>query len=277
MQSGYQTQQQDQYSIGLARQLAERGSFQIDYVRARGRFMPMSRRINYFQDPTTLLPLNPSAYGRPFPAYGNITRLESSGRSAYDGIQSAFAWRRGANGRVDVNVSYTLSWTKTSADVDRFGFVNNPFNVDAEYATSLNDQRHRVVASVQSSLPWDLTLSGIFLVGSPYPVNITTSLDPFRLGYTGRWLDASGNTLAKNSVRTGKWDSKLDIRAMKAIRGGKVRVDGIVDVLNLLNQTNYDPRQYGTVYGTTRYLQPGSSTNLFYQPRSVQLGFRVSY
>jgi hypothetical protein len=277
MQGGYQTHHQDQYSIGFAQQLAERGSFQIDYVRARGRFLPMSRRMNYFQDPNTLLPLNPSVYGRPFPTYGNITRLESTGRSAYDGIQTAFVWRRGPNSPFDVNVSYTLSWTKTSADVDRFGFVNHPFNVDGEYATSLSDQRHRMVASVRSSLPWDLAVSGIFLVGSPNPINITTSLDPFRLGYTGRWLDASGNTLAKNSERTGKWDSKLDIRVMKTIRAHKVRVDGIVDALNLLNQKNYDPRQYGNVYGTTRYLQPGSSTNLFYQPRSVQLGFRVSY
>jgi hypothetical protein len=237
----------------------------------------MSRQINYFQDPQTGLPLNPTVAGRPFPLYANVTRLESTGKSAYDGLQFGLNWRRGPKGWFDINASYTLSWTKTSADADRFGFVNHPFDVDAEYATSTNDQRHRVVVSFQSTLPWDINLSGVFLVGSPYPIDVRTTLDPFRLGYTGRWLDAAGNTLAKNSERTGKWDSKVDVRLSKAVKAGPIRVDGIVDVLNILNQKNYDPRQHGNIYGTTQYLRPGSSANLFYQPRSVQLGFRVSY
>ena len=34
---------------------------------------------------------------------------------------------------------------------------------------------------------------------------------------------------------------------------------------------------YGTNPFAMTYLQPSSSTNLFYQPRQVQLGFRVTY
>jgi hypothetical protein len=34
---------------------------------------------------------------------------------------------------------------------------------------------------------------------------------------------------------------------------------------------------YGTNVFSKTYLQPASSTNLFYQPRQVQLGFRISY
>jgi len=49
----------------------------------------------------------------------------------------------------------------------------------------------------------------------------------------------------------------------------------MVDVFNALNIKN--ATGYATNYFSKTYLQPSSSTNLFYQPRQVQLGFRLSY
>ena len=50
---------------------------------------------------------------------------------------------------------------------------------------------------------------------------------------------------------------------------------GVLDVFNLFNTRNLTG--YTPNYFSRTYLQPSSSTNLFYQPRQVQLGFRITY
>lgn len=272
--SDYEIHRQDQLSIGVAQELNPRIALQADFVYSKGRSVPMSRRVNYFEDPAGGLPLDPTIHGRPYPTYGVVTRNESTGKSEYAGLQVAVNVRQSW---LKASANYTLAWTKVSTDTDRFGAVNNPFNVEDEFARSTKDQRHRFVLAFMSSLPWDINLSGILLAGSDYPVDIQTNRDPFRLGYTGRWLDSTGAVLPKNGARTGQSDFKLDLRLSKAVQAGPVRFEGIVDVLNVLNTENFNAASYGNIFGTPRYLQPGASGLLFYQPRSVQLGLRVSH
>jgi hypothetical protein len=273
MDSNYDTPVQDQYSIGIATQIGERYAAQADYVRTNGSHLQMSRNINLFEDPVLHVPLNPTIHGRPYPQFTDITRYETWGESRYDGLQLGFSGRRGG-GHFDFSGTYTLSWTKGHTNANRFGTVNNPFNFDDEYSYLTTDQRHRFQASGAAYLPWNITVSSIFFAGSPKPLNVTTSLDPFRTG-TGRWLDALGNTLPKNGERTLKNDYKLDVKLVKALDIRGVRLHGSVEVFNLLNTENWG--SYGTTFGTSTYLVAGSSTNLFYQPRQVQFGMRVTF
>jgi hypothetical protein len=60
---------------------------QIDYVHSRGWNEPMTPLVNFFEDPVTHFPQTPARFGRPFPAYTNITMTTSTGKSAYDGLQ----------------------------------------------------------------------------------------------------------------------------------------------------------------------------------------------
>jgi hypothetical protein len=71
------------------------------------------------------------------------------------------------------------------------------------------------------------------------------------------------------------WDRKLDIRLAKAVKVRHLTVQGMIDVFNALNTRN--ATGYATNYFSRTYLQPSSSTNLFYQPRQIQFGLRVSY
>ena len=50
--------------------------------------------------------------------------------------------------------------------------------------------------------------------------------------------------------------------------------EGIVDIFNVLNTWNLT--NYGTNFYGATYLRPANSTNIFYQPRQVQLGFRIT-
>jgi len=58
---------------------------------------------------------------------------------------------------------------------------------------------------------------------------------------------------------------------------GRARVQGMLDIFNVFNTPNYDPTTYGAQFGTRTYLQPAYSSNLFYQPRMLQIGARLTF
>jgi len=152
--------------------------------------------------------------------------------------------------------------------------VTNPFNLADEWAFSASDQRHRFAINSQTRLPGNVQVAAVMFAGSKRPINTRTNLNPFGTG-TGRWLNAAGATIPRNSERTAKNDYKLDLRASKTVPVGRVRLQGILEAFNVLNTKNLTG--YNGVFGSNTYLQPSSSTDIFYQPRQVQLGFRVSY
>lgn len=257
--------------------MSSRYGFQADVVHQEGRNIQMSRSINFFENPALHVPINPLVAGRPFPQFVNITRYESTGHSQYDGLQLGFTGRRGPDGRFDFQAGYTLAWTKGSTDANRFGAVNNPFNLEDEYSYTVADQRHRILVNATTYLPWDVNASVIVFAGSPRPINITSNLDPFGTG-AGRWLDATGRVLPKNGARSLYWDRKVDVRLTKNVRmAGRATVQGMLDVFNIFNTANYNPSSYSSVFGTATYLRPGFSSSLFYQPRMAQVGIRVTY
>ena len=272
MDTDYQTPKQDQVSIGFAHQMGERYSVQADYVHTRGSNQQMSRNINVFENEAQNTPLDPSINGRPYPEYLDITKSETWGESRYDGLQMAFTRRH--DRRFQADATYTLSWAKGHTNANRFGTVNNPFNPDDEYSYLTTDQRHRASLSGTAFLPWQTTVSAIFFAGSPKPLNITTNLDPYRTG-TGRWLGNRGEVLPKNGERMLKSDYKLDLGLVKSFRFRQIQLQGRLDVFNVLNTENWG--SYGTTFGTSTYLAPGSSTNLFYQPRQFQFGARMTF
>lgn len=278
IQNDFGTPVNDRVSIGVARQFGTRYAVQADVVHAEGRDEPMSPSINFFEDPETGLPLDPAVHGRPYPDYVSVTSYQSTGKSRYDGLQVGFSGRPGQSGwtsRLQFTGSYTLSWTWNNHSNNRGGGATNPFNLDDEWSFAGTDQRNRFTLNAITTLPYDVQFSVIYFAGSPRPINISTNLDPFGLGYSGRWLDAAGNTLPRYGERTEAWDHKLDLRLSKRVRVGRMSLEGVVDVFNVLNRFNLT--SYGTNYFSRTYLQPSNSTNLFYQPRQVQLGFRISY
>jgi hypothetical protein len=271
LDNNYETPQNDQESIGLSQQLGSRYAMNVDYVHSRGWNEPMTPSVNFFENPVTHLPEDPTIYGRPYPQYTNITLTSSTGRSQYDGLQVGFTGR--AN-RVQFQGSYTLSRTLDNHNGNRGGTPTNWFNLADEFTYSSSDQRHRFVGNMLTTLPYGLQFSAIYFVGSPRTINVTTNLDPFHLGYSGRWLDAAGDTIPRNSART-TTDQKVDFRISKTLKVQRYAIQGVLDIFNVFDTQNNGT--YGMTYGSRTYLQPSTSTNLFYQPRQIQLGIRFIY
>ena len=54
-----------------------------------------------------------------------------------------------------------------------------------------------------------------------------------------------------------------------------MRLQGLVEAFNIMNTENLS--NYNGVFGSRTYLQAANTTDTFYQPRQLQLGFRVTY
>jgi hypothetical protein len=134
--------------------------------------------------------------------------------------------------------SYTLSWTYSDHESNRFDSVTNPFNLADEWAFSASDQRHRFIVNGVTRFRGDIQAGMIFFAGSKRPINTRTNLDPLGAG-VGRWLDATGRTIPRNSERTTKNDYKLDLRLSKEVRVGHLRLEGLLEAFNVLNTKNF--------------------------------------
>ena len=153
--------------------------------------------------------------------------------------------------------SYTLSWTYSDHESNRFDGVTNPFNLADEWSFSASDQRHRFVTNASTMFPWGFQVSTIFFVGSTRPINTRTTLDPFGSG-TGRWLDATrprripAAPCRATANAPQKNDYKLDLRVTKTFNvTNRVRLQGIVEAFNILNTenlTNYNGIVTATTY-----------------------------
>ena len=66
----------------------------------------------------------------------------------------------------------------------------------------------------------------------------------------------------------------MDVRLQKRFTlVGRANIDGLLEVFNLFNHANYG--SYTGLESSPQYGQPSFNPNVAYQPRMVQVGFRL--
>jgi hypothetical protein len=65
------------------------------------------------------------------------------------------------------------------------------------------------------------------------------------------------------------------MRVQRRIAFDRFTITPLVDVFNLFNHANYG--SYTTSESNSRYGQPNTNSNVAYQPRTLQLGFRTTF
>ena len=133
-------------------------------------------------------------------------------------------------------------------------------------------------------LPKDIELSSIVTVGSGRPYNILAGVDLNADGDGGA-TDRARATLADiaTSVRrnagTLPAQAAVDVRLARRFRVGRASVDGIFEVFNLFNRSNYTA--VNNVFGTGSYpASPAPTFGQFTQaapPRQVQLAVKIGF
>jgi len=140
-----------------------------------------------------------------FPLVSNITQQESSGTSLTKNFSVQYRVQNKLILRKKVQIGGTVSWNMNWA-MDDNGTPLNPYDLDAEWGRSSQDQRHRITGSLNIRVPGNMQFSFSGLSwGSGRPYSITT----------GR--DENGDTSSNDRARGYKKNSETGPSAFQPI------------------------------------------------------------
>jgi hypothetical protein len=208
-----------------------------------------------------------------YPDWGIVTMHLPEGWSNYHGVQTALTKRMSRNWQA--SATYTLSFfrdgTKSPA----------PFPVakdlGGEYGPAVNDQRHRATVNGIWALKYGFQLSGLYFYGSGarYATSYGGDLRSLGSGGSSR-LRPDGSIVPRNAF-VGKPLHRVDLRFQRRFElGGSHRsIDGIFEMFNAFNHRNFGA--YTTQESNPANGKAAQNQDVAYQPRSVQLGLRVSF
>jgi hypothetical protein len=181
------------WNLNIQRDLGHNLGLMVGYFGSKGEHLRVSRNLNQLNNGVRPYPrLSAASPILPGSTLGNITEVTALGRSRYDALWVALNQRftRG----LQFNASYTLSKSKDTNSLNSQGVVvQDSTNIDADFAPSDFDARHRFVVSALWELPfkgnrlaegWQVSIISQGQSGSP--VNVVTGL---------------GNTGVINTVR----------------------------------------------------------------------------
>jgi len=276
-----------QSSIGIAQQFGSTSALQVDYVQTNSRNeKSIQDNVNLTFNPATGVPYPYSDVAhRAYPMFGVVGAIPHTGSSDYYGVQSSFTKR--LSNRWQGSANYTLGWLYDRDALPLSGLRQYtgtvPADLGGERSLAASDQRHRVVLNGIYDVGHGFQVSGIYFYGSGLRDQILcgcdarglqiTSID--RLRSTNDPQGPAGSIIPRNSF-VGNPIHRVELRLLQRIPlAGRANLAGSLEVFNLFNRKNYGT--YDLVETSGTFLKPLQSTNLSYAPRTVQLGFRLSF
>jgi hypothetical protein len=286
-------------SIGVAQQVASTLAISADYVyqKSDALLVNIDSNLACCLANGFPVPVNSGTYpelggfvqgvGRPNPNFGTITDYTFQGRAVYHGLQVGVTKRMAQN--YQLGLTYLLSKNDDTATT-----LNNPFDLEADYGRSSQDQRHRLTANWVVRLPYAFNFNGIFYAASGQAIGATTggidingdvatAGDRPTCGLDARFAPGcaalgipNGQVIPRNPLRS-EAVARFDVRLSRTFAFGTVRVEPLFEVFNLFNRRNYDPGAYQTSLANVRFGQEGRSSSLPYQPRQIQVGGRLTF
>ena len=269
-----------QSSIGFQRQLGADMSIESDYVYTRGRNeKTLQDNANITFNPATGAPYPFATRAtRAFPLWGVVGQQMFTGWSNYNGLQSVLTKR--FSHKWQGSLTYTLSALRDGDPAPLSGIQQVTFPVAADfggqYTLAATDQRHRAVFNGIWQVRGGFQVSGIYFYGSGERQFTNYGGDVRGLGATGSARLRPDGTIVPRNNFVGKPVARADVRLQQSLKfGGHRSADLIAEVFNLFNRANYG--SYTLQESSPKYGQPNASSNLAYAPRTLQLGFRLTF
>ena len=273
-----------QTSVGVQRQIGDVMALEVDYAYNGGRHERFGQghnpvmNFNLTYDPATGInyPFTNIAR-RADPNWGVVQMEIMERRSNYHGLVTGFTRR--LRDRWQASGTYTLSWLYDGDPLPLSGLQQVTFPVPndlgGQYGLATTDQRHRAVFNGIWEAGWGFQLSGLYFYGSGMRFATTYGGDFRQTGRTGGRLRPDGTIVPRNGF-VGDQIHRVDMRLQRRFRlGGNASIDGMLEVFNLFNRENFG--SYTTVESNANYGRPEANVNVAYQPRMLQLGFRLAF
>jgi Carboxypeptidase regulatory-like domain/TonB-dependent Receptor Plug Domain len=212
---------------------------------------------------------------------GTLTVIESSARSKYEGLTLGVNKR--LSNRYQFQAYYTYSKDKSDDDNERdpFSFrYAKVTDLDAEYSWSDRDQRNRFNAWFLWQAPGDFNVNFRYAYRSAQPQSITASgqvantpQDRCSAVTAAGGCTADSTVTRRNLGRKDNQFSALDVRVSKQFDLGRLTLEPIIDVFNLLDHANFRrPEVTSLIFNFDGTVQSGAG-----EPRQIQLGLRVLF
>lgn len=236
-------------------------------------------------------------FGRPDPAVGNITNIESSAYLSGHRLMVSVGPAKFVQG-LFWNINYLFMKVTNEAD-SPFSLPSNNFNLRADRGPAATDFRHLLSGFISKRLPAGFAVSTIFQTTSALPYNITTGFDdngdtvindrPLGTGRNrargaSRWEIGSrlswGVDFGPEQQQTGGPQVRMvrvgggDGAAPPSLPGmatKKYRLEFYAQAFNVLNHANL-----GTFSGVMTSPFFGQATSA-QSPRRMELGLRVNF
>jgi len=269
-----------QSSIGIARQFSNTAALQVDYVQTNSRNeKSIQDNINVTFNPATGVSYPYSDVGhRAYPMFGVVGAIPHTGRSDYYGVQSSFTKRMADHWQA--NITYTLGWlydqdpSPLSGLHEYTGTV--PIDMGNERSLAVTDQRHRAVFNGIWDVAHGFQVSGIYFYGSGQREQIVCGCDARGLQISSIDRLRLNGTIIPRSTFVDQPIHRVELRLLQRVPlHGKANLAGSLEVFNLFNRKNYGA--YDLTETSPTFGAPQPSANLSYAPRTVQLGFRLTF
>ncbi len=265
-------------SIGIQRQFGNTMALQVDYVQTQGSHeKDVLDNANLAYNAATGVNYASTNANRgllPWPSAGVISMIDYNSNSSLRSLQTAFT-RRMSN-HWQASVTYTLSWFYDQESQPVSGRTLVPFTVSDDlggpgsYGLAGTDQRHRAVFNGIWEVGHGFQVSGLHYFGAGIRSATSYGGDVRVTGGTFSARLRPDGTLVPRNAYIQPAQNRTDIRVQQRIRlQGRVSLDGIAEVFNVFNRTNYT---IDTVESSGTYLLP-----IIGQSRTAQVGFRLTF
>jgi hypothetical protein len=263
-----------QSSIGFQQQIGTDMSFEADYVTNLSRAELFQRNSNLtfnaagVPNPTTNAALAVN------PAWGTVNQYFSEGWSDYKALQTAFSKRFTGNWQLSGTYTLAALWDGTPSPAPGQDLTED---FGRQYSLAVTDQRHRAVINGIWQVGRGLQLSGLYFYGSGTRFARTCGGgDRPRLRNANCAAYGDVGSIIKRNDFVGDPLHRIDFRLTQHVSlGGRRGIDAIVEIFNLFNKEQFG--SYTTAESNAAFGDPVQNTGLAYQPRQLQLGFRLTF
>ena len=272
MKHDMKTPKNYQMSLGIGHQFTEQFGINVDYVRQHLVNLYVGRNPNYTDKSVT------PAVRKLTSRYGDIALWDDIGEAWYSAFLVSSTYQ---HNQTRVNLAYTLGYYEGNFDTAALPSFALPFLFNRQRTTG--DERHRLVLSELSPIPFGFNLSTVATVASPRPFTSIDGRDINLDNITGD--DYTGGTTSSSGVRTAmpsnawkNWYRTVDVRLARplyTVNGKKVSFSA--EVFNLFNWYNH------LSYGGTQFTATGTPVASFgvptgaYAARQMQAGLRIDW
>jgi carboxypeptidase family protein len=243
----------EQASIGVERQLTKSVTVRTNYFYQHGVHLLRGRNINA---PIPVI-------GRPDPAAGNITQVESSASSSMHGFIVGVNFQQPQR-RIFGGINYFLSKSVNETD-GPLGLPADNLDPRADRGPAPGDARHRLFGMLNMQLAGGLRIGTVFNASSALPYNITTGFDDNLDSVSNDRTEGVGRNSARGSAQWNvgtrlAWGFGFGARQEPAAQGGRPRIVRIGPDSDVLGSMPSIPGGVSKRYRMEFYVQ---ANNLF--------------